>query len=412
MRPVSARQAPAGSWWNRLATRGPTSTGEIDQQLGPGQALDSGLRSRLEPELGGDLGEVRMHTGAEGDRLASAAGAEAFALGSHVAFAGDAYRPGTALGDALIAHELAHVAQQRGATGPATAAGVAEADAEAEANRSAFSRLGGGGAAEPPKLRFGLSLRRCNKTPQTEAQRLEAARKKFHSNNVGITADLTDAEANKVEAAVTLAAKGNAEIAIGFYDYYSSHEINKASDSTLKKWAADQYAATDPGGDTVLRPSLLEASASTQRLATILTHEFVHTHHATNFMGSRDYQEGEAYAVEFFFAKRIGDSARVTEIEGIRSSPGKVAQAAQIPAFTELFNTTYGSLAGLYEVIDSGASKQSGSPFDGMSKEKASELAAELIGTAEASRSAELKKVVAWIKANPKAYPPAGSASP
>jgi hypothetical protein len=47
--------------------------------------------------------------------LASNVGNHAFATGTDVYFAKGEYSPGSADGDKLIAHELAHVVQQRGA---------------------------------------------------------------------------------------------------------------------------------------------------------------------------------------------------------------------------------------------------------------------------------------------------------
>ncbi len=394
-------KAPAGnSSWHRLATFTPRNAAEIDRQLGPGQALDAGLKGRMEGVLASPLGEVRIHKDTEGQGLTGSVGAEAFALGHHVAFSADAYRPGTPLGDALIAHELAHVAQQRGAMGPEGS--TAEAAAEADADRSMWGLFSGRGTA--PRHRSGLSLRRCSGSPTT----LPVAQAKFHSNNTGMLGGLTDAEATKVEAAVGLAAKTNEELAIGFYNYYSSHEINKVDATTAAKWkTAGQYASTSPNSDTEIRPDLVDASTSNERLAGILLHEFTHTRHQSSPMGSRDYQEGEAYGTELFFARRHGDAARVKEIEGIRLSPGKVVTgASQQKLFLDLFAGTYSGLAGLYEVIDTGASKHKGSPFDGMAQDKARELSAELIGKEAASRSASLTSVLTWVKGNPTAYPP------
>ena len=46
--------------------------------------------------------------------LARSLEARAFTVGTHIAFASGEIRPGTLGGDALLAHELAHVIQQRG----------------------------------------------------------------------------------------------------------------------------------------------------------------------------------------------------------------------------------------------------------------------------------------------------------
>jgi hypothetical protein len=67
----------------------------------------------MQVRLGIDLGRVRAHTGAEAARAADAVDAVAFTTGDHIVLGDTAGRPGTADGDALLAHELGHVAQQR-----------------------------------------------------------------------------------------------------------------------------------------------------------------------------------------------------------------------------------------------------------------------------------------------------------
>ena len=57
-----------------------------------------------------------MHTDDTADRLNRSVSARAFATGTDVYFAKGEYNPGSADGDRLIAHELAHVVQQRGAS--------------------------------------------------------------------------------------------------------------------------------------------------------------------------------------------------------------------------------------------------------------------------------------------------------
>jgi hypothetical protein len=84
--------------------------------LGPGRPLESSVRSRMESAMGVSLATTRIHTDEIGARAASSEGAHAFAVGDHIAFGAEQYRPGTLEGDALIAHELAHTIQQRGAT--------------------------------------------------------------------------------------------------------------------------------------------------------------------------------------------------------------------------------------------------------------------------------------------------------
>lgn len=81
--------------------------------LGGGRRLPDDLRAEFEREFGRDLGDVRLHTGRRADEAARSIGAEAYTVGRDVAFAAGNYRPETERGRRLLAHELAHVIQQR-----------------------------------------------------------------------------------------------------------------------------------------------------------------------------------------------------------------------------------------------------------------------------------------------------------
>lgn len=89
-------------------TRRPSSEAAGDGRSG----LDAASRARWESVLGRDLSSVRVQTDEDADRIASAHGANAFTLGSTIGFRHGVYRPGTIEGEAVLAHELAHVAQQ------------------------------------------------------------------------------------------------------------------------------------------------------------------------------------------------------------------------------------------------------------------------------------------------------------
>lgn len=100
-----------------------------------GARLPSALRSDFERRFGEDFGTVRIHTDSAGHRAARDWGARAVTHGDVIAFARGAWAPGTPAGQRLIAHELAHVVQQRrGGAAPSLAPGGAhERDADAAA---------------------------------------------------------------------------------------------------------------------------------------------------------------------------------------------------------------------------------------------------------------------------------------
>jgi hypothetical protein len=81
----------------------------------PGQPLDSGTRSFMEPRFGHDFSPVRIHTDAKAAESARAVNAQAYTVGNNVVFDSRQYAPESYSGRRLLAHELAHVVQQSSA---------------------------------------------------------------------------------------------------------------------------------------------------------------------------------------------------------------------------------------------------------------------------------------------------------
>lgn len=77
-----------------------------------GQSLDPAARSFFEPRLGYDLSNVRVHADPAASQSAVAVAARAYTLGNNIVFGSGEYQPHSESGRYLIAHELAHVAQQ------------------------------------------------------------------------------------------------------------------------------------------------------------------------------------------------------------------------------------------------------------------------------------------------------------
>ena len=153
----------------RLARRGATPgrtergvSSAVNEVLrSPGQPLDHAARTALEPRFGHDFGAVRVHSDAQAADTAASMGAVAYTVGRDVVFATDRYEPGTSTGQALIAHELTHVVQQRSRQREVT--GVLETtsptdavEREADAAEHAVSR----GRSFAPALRANAQLAR------------------------------------------------------------------------------------------------------------------------------------------------------------------------------------------------------------------------------------------------------------
>jgi Domain of unknown function (DUF4157) len=91
------------------------SKGEIVRASTGGETLPGSVRSFMEPRLGADLGDVRVHADESAASLSNHLSARAFTHRNHVFFARGQYQPETESGRHLIAHELTHTVQQ-GAT--------------------------------------------------------------------------------------------------------------------------------------------------------------------------------------------------------------------------------------------------------------------------------------------------------
>ncbi|MCI0564204.1 MAG: DUF4157 domain-containing protein [Nitrososphaera sp.] len=90
---------------------------------GSGQPLDAVTRADMEARFGEDFSHVRVHTGVQAAESAEIVNARAYTTGHNVVFDSGQYAPQTPGGKQLLAHELAHIVQQRN-TSPDFASGL------------------------------------------------------------------------------------------------------------------------------------------------------------------------------------------------------------------------------------------------------------------------------------------------
>ena len=136
------RSAEPGAHATGDAASGPT---RLVQGVvrGGGSPLESGVRTEMEGHFGVSLDGVRVHTGAAAAVSARAVRAHAYTVGQHIVFSRGRYVPGSLGGRRLLAHEIAHTIQQRGARGsvqqlaidPGGRSSAAEREADAAAER-------------------------------------------------------------------------------------------------------------------------------------------------------------------------------------------------------------------------------------------------------------------------------------
>lgn len=144
----------------------------------PGRPLDAGPRAFMESRFENDFSGVRIHTDAKAAESAREVDARAYTVGRDVVFGAMQYAPQTPAGKSLLAHELAHVAQQRSADRlPADlAVGPANDVHEHAADRQARSVVAGG-RAESLSGPSVPSLQRQSTAPQEDTKKKPAGEK-------------------------------------------------------------------------------------------------------------------------------------------------------------------------------------------------------------------------------------------
>lgn len=124
-----------------------------DALRAPGQPLSAADQELFSARFGHDFSRVRIHADDLAAQSARDVSAQAYTVGSHIAFAAGRYAPETTDGRRLLAHELAHTLQQQ-ETLPASVALSESASREVEADRLAQSMDRGGAV---PSLQAGTA---------------------------------------------------------------------------------------------------------------------------------------------------------------------------------------------------------------------------------------------------------------
>jgi hypothetical protein len=79
----------------------------------PGRPLEASVRAEMESRLQEEFSAVRVHADPTAARAATSVNAHAFTVGDDLVFNRNRYAPQQESGKRLLAHELAHVVQQR-----------------------------------------------------------------------------------------------------------------------------------------------------------------------------------------------------------------------------------------------------------------------------------------------------------
>ncbi len=113
--PASATESDASATESDVSATGSDVSAGIEGALrGGGRPLDSATRRGMEARFGQDFTGVRIHDHASANSAAAGIAARAFTVGEDIVFGSGGYDATTTRGRYLLAHELAHVVQQRG----------------------------------------------------------------------------------------------------------------------------------------------------------------------------------------------------------------------------------------------------------------------------------------------------------
>lgn len=295
---------------------------------------------------------VTIHTGPDAERSARLIGAEAYAMPGHIVFGAGAYDPLSNRGRRLLAHEMTHALAAPGGVPVVRRATV-------HSDKDLFDMM-----------------------------------QKFRRWNT----QLTEEQQNKIFWSIKGATDSD-EVAYAFFDYYSGWSgyqillMSPAEEAAAKK--NDTYAETKPNSDTKIRSDVL--TMDNKQLGPLLLHEFAHTGQHANVLGAFDFEEGQAYGVEYFYAEHTGDTARMAKIVSIITGAAARWGAMQEAATKENFRVTYALMKALADLTKAGSSSLP--PLTGKSGDDGRLMSAAFVGSF-ADMPSDVQALWDYIRAN------------
>jgi Domain of unknown function (DUF4157) len=202
--------------------RASQAPGAIMRSLGKGNPIDGNTRNKMESAFGASFSDVQLHTDSNAAAMSSKMNARAFTVGNHIAFSTGEHKPGSLVGDALMAHELAHVLQQKSAVADSiqsnntSSYNQLEEDADLSTAHVLSSMLTGKTDDQSsPRLSSGLKIHRCQAAPLALVFTLETAEVGTVAVVAGETTVTLVEGAAVVEGGTALAAPATVTLAAG-----------------------------------------------------------------------------------------------------------------------------------------------------------------------------------------------------
>jgi hypothetical protein len=357
----------------------------------------------MERRFGYDFSHVRVHHDDAAAQSAREVSARAYTAGQHVVFGAGQFEPDSEAGGRLLAHELTHVTQQCGRMaaiqrtpkekderrseaaarqrGRVIAAKIKKEGKLSDASKSQLVRdldFFQGTARETyikvagptlrqvtgndisssvpvltelasefsetflPVLSGGKELLAGGRPEEVEPAEVLDARKAFRAEHEGHGEEVL----NNIDMSLKRVTSNNPKLLVAYYRYYATHKL---TDKLPWNMSDDIYTGATEHGDTDINPDVLSyrskfsTDSPISLLGSTLLHEYSHTLQSNPM---DPISEAKAYGIEWFFAERSRDQARVDFIDR------RYARANRDERRMLYFS--YYTLRELYKVIDAG----------------------------------------------------------
>lgn len=372
--PAAAQAAAPATAQALRAPDGRETLASLEAELGPGQALQASTASRMSDALGVDVAGARIHTGAVAARKAAEVDALAFAVGSNVVMGAGAPAAGTLEGDALLAHELAHTAQQREAAAQPAARmqpiGAEAADAEAAADQAvvaaAAARGGRGGLVRrfAETMRTGLQLQRCPKSwaPPMPTGTLSPTNATTFATGTQVDAYLTASPTVSPYLASRIA---GGESSVGHIHFHSAAEFRNAwlnyaarvnNPDTGSTYTQAEAEAWVTGGRVAAFRDGIEMHVNQESgQATDTIHESIHRYQSAAMVSAVGFNAKEGmceYLTQKVCSEQTPALTRTPVYASQKAAVDKVAAASSPSAIANCFFT--GTTSAVQTPVDAG----------------------------------------------------------
>jgi hypothetical protein len=360
-----------------------------------GQPLDQVTRAFMESRFGQDFSAVRVHAGAAAEHSARAMNANAYTVGNDIVFGSGQFAPETAAGRRLIAHELTHVVQQsrlgplvqrddhKGHSDDLSDLVVLQVERAGETMWNltvhGFTEAGAvKGFIWPSQQPSGVwitplvvvtepaqvGIFEVGGITTDNIKIMEPSFAKLFSDALNLEDSIERARVAfwkrhkdhgpqvllHIDAALKRITKDNPELLLAYYEHYLDHELSDTVENS-------KHAGETKRGNSGINPHVLNLETDfptddpLSLLGETLIHELSHTPQDYDLLGVP--QEAKAYAIEYFFSERTGDSRRANFIYN-RYNSSKPDPFDQFGGGKALFWKAYDTIRALYKVIDMG----------------------------------------------------------